>query len=507
MCENVGLQLTNEFKYNSRRVKLIRNSVDTNTFSASANTRSINTGAEKKEPGTESDQILKRDSGSLDFVRDSEPAIVRIAVIGRCTGPKKERTEIFLNAASEIFAFHQIHFELTVVGDNGAQLKTTARYKHIEKAHIDYHFLKQFDLICGSGRVAVEAGLAEVPCIAFGENGYEGILTPQNMDVCLRTNFGDIGSDFSGPHFDNFAIHKNLESWLKDRHTTAFLKNLTAVSGQLQIEFSDQWIHRRVQRMYESAFFLRQYSRWIPVLMYHKIPDKELDSPHKIFVTKPNFEKHLRVFKLLGFKTLTFTELEKFRLGEKPWTQFPRRPLILTFDDGYTDNLVNASPLLRKYSLSAQLFLLAERELKSNAWDHKDHEHGDAIVSGPDRQKWLASAFTVGSHGIHHIHLPKVSLAVAEKEITESKKMLQNEFNQPMNTYAFTYGDTNPQLADMAFKAGYSYAVNTDTGGLLLEEDPYSIFRVNIFPDESFFSLFKKTASWYRKYYFKKRGQ
>lgn len=477
VCENVAMQLTHEFKYKAARVKLIRNSVQVNLFSAPKK-------KEEKVPGT-----------------------LKMAVIGRCTGPKRQRTEIFLTVASELFSFHKINVEMTVVGDNSANLKTTAAYTSIEKAHIDYDFLKQFDLICGSGRVAVEAGLAEIPCVAFGENSFEGLLNPQNIDHCLQNNFGDIGTDFTGPHSDNLTIHKNLELWLKDRNSAGFANQLKIVAEQLQEEFSDQWVHRRVQRIYESAFFLRQYSRWIPILMYHKIPDVELDSPHKIFVTKSRFEKHLRAFKLLGFKTLTFSDLEKFRTGEKPWAQFPRRPLILTFDDGYTDNLINASPLLLKYSFNAQLFLLAEKELRSNAWDHKDHESGDAIISGADRQKWLTSALTIGSHGIHHIHLPHVSLAEAEKEITVSKKMLQDEFNQKINTYAYTYGETNARLAEFAFKAGYSYAVNTDTGGLLLEEDPYAIFRVNIFPDESFFSLFKKTASWYRKYYFKKRGK
>jgi peptidoglycan/xylan/chitin deacetylase (PgdA/CDA1 family) len=486
VCENVKFQLTAEFNYAPNRIKLIRNSVETSQFT-------------KPNPEQKPNESLHRD---LRVAGD-----VRIAVIGRCTGPKKDRTEIFLNAVHDVLLMHKINFDLTVVGDNSANLKTSATYKTIEHAQIDYRFLKQFDLICGSGRVAVEAGLAEVPCLAFGEYSCEGLLAPQNLDVCLQSNFGDIGTDFSGPHYNNSDIHRTIEHWLRTRNLETFKIDLKKVAETLQAEFSDQWVHRRIERIYESAFFLRQYSRWIPILMYHKIPEAELDSPHKIFVTKSNFERHLRVFNLLGFKTITFSELEKFRTGQKSWSLFPRKPLILTFDDGYTDNLVNASPLLRQYGFNAQLFLLAEKELKSNSWDHKDTESGDAIVSGTDRQRWLNSSFEIGSHGIHHIHLPAIPLAEADHEISASKKMLQNEFNHKINTYAFTYGDTNSELAELAFKAGYSYAVNTDSGGLLLEEEPYSIFRVNIFPNESFFSLFKKTANWYRKYYFKKRGK
>jgi peptidoglycan/xylan/chitin deacetylase (PgdA/CDA1 family) len=92
-------------------------------------------------------------------------------------------------------------------------------------------------------------------------------------------------------------------------------------------------------------------------------------------------------------------------------------------------------------------------------------------------------------------------------ELSVSKQKLESEFKQPVITYAYTYGDTNKECAELAEICGYEYALNTDTGGLLLEEEPYAIFRVNIFPDESFSSLWKKTRKWYRRYYFYKRNK
>jgi hypothetical protein len=66
---------------------------------------------------------------------------------------------------------------------------------------------------------------------------------------------------------------------------------------------------------------------------------------------------------------------------------------------------------------------------------------------------------------------------------------------------------TRPEGAEMVQRAGYEYALNTDTGGMLMEEDPYSIFRVNIFPNETTSSLSKKTSKWYRRYYKFKRNK
>ena len=95
--------------------------------------------------------------------------------------------------------------------------------------------------------------------------------------------------------------------------------------------------------------------------------------------------------------------------------------------------------------------------------------------------------------------------AQAMTELTTSKKLLESEFKKPVTVYAYTYGDTNAASAELAEAAGYDLAVNTDTGGVDTADYLYQIFRVNIFPDETYLSLWKKTSSWYRRYYFWKR--
>ena len=179
--------------------------------------------------------------------------------------------------------------------------------------------------------------------------------------------------------------------------------------------------------------------------------------------------------------------------------------MVLTFDDGYRDNLETASPLLKKYGFRAQLFLLADTNINSNVWDADGSEPAHEIMSSAERQAWKASAYEIGSHGFRHQKITEFSLEEAQKEISNSKLALEDEFKVPVQSFAFTYGITRLEGAEMAQRAGYEYALNTDTGGMLIEEDPYSIFRVNIFPNETTSSLRKKTAKWYRRYYKFKR--
>lgn len=480
VCENIQKQLVGEFGYKENRIKVIGNAVSESRFSS----------------------IEKMNSEA------HSPRQLKIAIIGRCTGPKKTRTEKFIEALAGLKIDQTV--KVTIIGDRAKSVSLPAgvEVEIIEHIELNARIYQSYDVVVGSGRVAIESMIAGTPCLAFGEDSFLGLITSENFKDYSGSNFGDIGLDFSGPHLDSAKFEMALVEIQKNfQKPEDFLAEREELKHLCQQYYSKVSIASKIQRIYESAYFLRHHSQWIPILMYHKIPSEEMDSEHKIFVSKSNFERHLKCFKWMGLKTTTFSELRKFRKGLLPWTSFPSRPLLLTFDDGYQNNLDHADPLLKQYDFRAQIYLLANSELPSNTWDQPDSSKGDALVSGAVRKKWVTSQFEVGSHGIDHVHLPQLSNEQARKQIFESKKMLESELGVPMICYAFTYGDTNEELAQMAEVAGYDYAVNTDSGGMNIEENPWAIFRVNIFPNENVWSLFKKTRTWYRSYYFRKRGK
>lgn len=465
VCENLKNHLIHDFSYNENRIKVLRNPINTDNF-----------------------YFIEKNAKNVESLK--------IAIVGRTTGPKKTRTEQVINALKKT------PHEITIIGGKISDLNLDenlkSRLKEERPQQLSSSIYSRYDLVIGSGRVCMESILTGVKTIAFGEACYEGLITSNNLQGALTSNFGDIHPNSKYPNL-------NTEQFLRDlNEETSNLKTLSDIAKQ---EFSLNIISKKIQRIYESGYFLKNYKLWIPILMYHKIPDTEIQSQHKIFVTKINFEKHLQFFKKRGFQTLTFSDLKLFRTGQKSFKDFPKKPLILTFDDGYKDNLINASPLLKKYNYKAQIFLLADKAIKENSWDLSSDEPSHEIISGNERQKWKESAFEIGSHGFSHQKITEFSPQEAYRELCESKKSLEAEFNQNTNVFAFTYGITNTASAEIAQDAGYDYALNTDTGGLLLEENPYQIFRVNIFPDESFWSLFKKTSKWYRKYYYLKRNK
>lgn len=491
VCENIKEHLLHDFNYKAERIQVVRNPINTNQFYLSAPKISTIPTAYKS---------------------------LKVAIVGRTTGPKKQRTQQSLKALDQ-FQNEQgsrVQIEVDLIGGSVDDFKSESSLKVQELHYIQLSssIYSQYDLVIGSGRVCIESILTGVSTIAYGEAEYIGLINEKNWGHALKSNFGDINltsinnslsQHLFKDHLLTVLTKKNQLFSLKHQEIEVYNQEKKYLSELALQEFALPLVFKKIQRIYESALFIKKHPHWIPVLMYHKIPETDLKTQHQIFVNKFNFEKHLQFFKKKGFQTLTFNDLELFRTGQKNWKEFPHKPLILTFDDGYQDNLLNASPLLTQYGFRAQVFLLANAQIYQNQWDLDGKEKPHTIVAQQDRQQWLHSAFEIGSHGFNHKKISLMNSEEAYLELLESKKSLEKEFNQPINTYAYTYGDSTAKARELALLAGYSYAVSTDTGGLHLEEDPYFIFRVNMFPNESWWSLFKKTSTWYRRYYFYKR--
>jgi peptidoglycan/xylan/chitin deacetylase (PgdA/CDA1 family) len=481
ICENISLACQNDFKMSPWKIQVIRNPFN---FSR------------------------------LEF-DPTEKKIKKIALIGRSSGPKGERLgELIVEALPEWLKNPAVSVDclcgpLEKYPASVQKAMDELSRQHPGRLHWRGHapgltsLLKNYDLVIGSGRVAMEAIACGVPVWALGEYSSLGFVSTVNWLEALASNFGDIGVDaMTGPWSAqkvSLGVKEVLEKQILSLSERETLRRF------LEADFSISYIHQKVMQVYRSALFYRHHPRSIPILMYHKVPEQDLRSVHKIYVTKENFEKHLRFFRFRRFQTLTFSELVPFWQGKKSWKEFPQHPLLLTFDDGYKDNLTNAQPLLKKYGFRATLFLLADHSITENTWDSNTREPSSAIMTLEEKKQLDPTVFEIGSHGFHHWHLNQISEEDALREMKLSKLQLENDFSRPVVSFAYPFGSTSPRLAELCEKAGYSFAVNTDQGGLHMADAPFSLFRVNIFPEDGLWALLKKTSSWYRWYFYRKR--
>lgn len=91
--------------------------------------------------------------------------------------------------------------------------------------------------------------------------------------------------------------------------------------------------------------------RRIFIIIYHRINDSDNSylPPTKVKC----FEKQMRYLS----KNYDPVSLEQITQHIQYGAFLPRRPIAVTFDDGYRDNYENAYPILRKYNIPATIFL------------------------------------------------------------------------------------------------------------------------------------------------------
>jgi len=96
--------------------------------------------------------------------------------------------------------------------------------------------------------------------------------------------------------------------------------------------------------------FTRHQARAL-ILFYHGVTDAVSD-PWRLHMPPAHFAEQLEVMRRYG----TLLRLDALVSGLQN-NELPRRSIVVTFDDGYANNLTEAVPLLEKYDVPATIFV------------------------------------------------------------------------------------------------------------------------------------------------------
>lgn len=97
--------------------------------------------------------------------------------------------------------------------------------------------------------------------------------------------------------------------------------------------------------------FRKRFARAPLILLYHRVADLESD-PQLLSVTQSHFAEHLHILRQHA-RPMELREMVR-ALREN---NLPRKAVVVTFDDGYADNLYNAKPLLERYDIPATVYV------------------------------------------------------------------------------------------------------------------------------------------------------
>ena len=204
----------------------------------------------------------------------------------------------------------------------------------------------------------------------------------------------------------------------------------------------------------------------VPVLMYHVISDPPSTAQlPELYVDPKTFDCQMEWLKGHGYQGVSLNQVYD------AWFKhavLPKKPVVVSFDDGYRSQYVYARPELRKLGWPGVLSAIAGRIGQPNA------ELSDQMV-----QTMINDGWELDSHTINHVDVSQASGSQLRSEVAGSRRMLQQRFHQPVNFFCYPSGRYDAQAIQAVQAAGYLGATTTNEG-LASKGEMYTLKRVRV---------------------------
>ncbi|MED3385986.1 polysaccharide deacetylase family protein [Bacillus subtilis] len=214
-----------------------------------------------------------------------------------------------------------------------------------------------------------------------------------------------------------------------------------------------------------SAWIKTEKPAKLPILMYHSI-----SSGNSLRVPKKEFEAHMKWLHDNGYQTLTPKEASLMLTQDKKPSE---KCVLITFDDGYTDNYQDAYPVLKKYGMKATIFMIGK------SIGHKHH------LTEEQMKEMAQHGISIESHTIDHLELNGLTPQQQQSEMRDSKKLFDNMFHQQTTIISYPVGRYNEETLKAAEKTGYQMGVTTEPGAASRDQGMYALHRVRVSPGMS----------------------
>jgi peptidoglycan/xylan/chitin deacetylase (PgdA/CDA1 family)/GT2 family glycosyltransferase len=211
----------------------------------------------------------------------------------------------------------------------------------------------------------------------------------------------------------------------------------------------------------------------VRVLMLHSIAEPLNLDESSYYLSPRRFRLLLERMRDGGYRCADAKKLED------PNAVWLPRELVLTFDDGYDDFYSEVFPHIAEHGLKPLVFLPVDWIGEDNGWDHDKPVRSRKLMTVDQVRELQRHGVLFGSHSVTHPSMPTLNPDALWREVSESKRRLEDLLGEEVSTFAYPFGETNRRVRAAVIRAGYKLAFTT-TEGLNIWQDPFALLRTEI---------------------------
>jgi peptidoglycan/xylan/chitin deacetylase (PgdA/CDA1 family) len=200
--------------------------------------------------------------------------------------------------------------------------------------------------------------------------------------------------------------------------------------------------------------------------MYHSVTDNESSDPYS--VSARFFFEQISLLIDQGYQFVSLSALAQLKKDNL----FAReqKQVVLTFDDGYQDFLINALPILLRYRLPATVFLVTGMLGQATTWSRYNKEI--PLMTEQEVYQVKKHGIGLGSHTVSHVDLTSIADDELWWQLVKSRTTL-SDFGETFYSFSYPWGKYTEREVTALKSAGYECAVTVG--------EPVYFFRPDLF--------------------------